>query len=96
MRKLNFILVVIFLFICIFFVGANPVLAKTGAGGVESSSTLPRLDESDLGTLDHEQATITVSDIDVGDKLYAFKILDVYKNSLTNEINYIHITFICF
>lgn len=88
MRKLNFILVVIFSFICIFFVDANPVLAKTGVGGVQDSSTLPRLDESDLGTLDHEKATITVSDIDTGDKLYAFKILDVYKNSLTNEINY--------
>lgn len=89
MKKLNFVLVLIFLFICIFFVDINPVLALKISGSLtEGSLTLPRLDESDLGTLDKEQATITISGINTGDKLSAYKILDVYKNSITNEINY--------
>lgn len=48
----------------------------------------PRLDNANLGTLDKEQATITISQIDAGDQLAAYKILDVYKNAVTNEINY--------
>lgn len=47
-----------------------------------------RLDEANLGTLDKEQATITISQIDAGDHLAAYKILDIYKNTVTNEINY--------
>jgi len=48
----------------------------------------PRLDEANLGTLDTEQATITVTNVHKDDAFFAFKILDVYKNKSTNEINY--------
>jgi len=48
----------------------------------------PRLDEANLGTFDVEQATITITNVHEGDQLAAYKILDIYKNTVTNEINY--------
>ncbi len=48
----------------------------------------PRLDEANLGTLDMEKATLTITNVQEGDELSAYKILDLYKNTVTNEINY--------
>ena len=48
----------------------------------------PRLDEANLGILDTEQATLTITNVHEKDDFIVFKILDVYKNSITNEINY--------
>ena len=48
----------------------------------------PRLDDTNLGTLDTEQAIITITNVNEGDELSAYKILDIYRNSVTNEINY--------
>jgi len=48
----------------------------------------PRLDEANLGILDTEQATLTITNVHEKDDFIVFKILDVYKNDITNEINY--------